>query len=235
MDDLMQKINRDIATILTPERALNFWQVVISLLIAFVLALIITKTYSKTHKGTTYSQSFCHTIIIMAMVIAVIMMIIGSNIARAFSLVGALSIIRFRTAVKDARDTGFVFFSMAAGMACGTRFYLTGITMTLMICLFILLLSKWDYGAKVISDKLLTIRVPNHIHYQEHFAEHFIKFLSHYALTSVDAVQQGTMSELTYNIRFKRHKNEKDFLDGLRTLNDNNKITLIFRDQRVDI
>ena len=62
-----------------------------------------------------------------------------------------------------------------------------------------------------------------------------MKHLSHYSLTSVDTVQQGTLAELTYNIRFKARKDEKTFLDGLRELNDNNKITLLFRDQRVDI
>jgi len=235
MNEFIKKINEDITTVFTPERALNFWQVVVTLLIAFALGLIITRTYSKTHKGTTYSQSFCHTMIIMTMVVAIVMMIIGQNIARAFSLVGALSIIRFRTAVKDARDTGFVFFAMAAGMACGTGFYMTGVTMAVVICLLILLLDKLDYGAKPTIDKLLLIRIPNHISYQEHFAGHFIKFLSHYALTSVEIVQQGVMTELTYNIRFKRNKSEQEFISGLRELNDNNKITLIFRDQRVDI
>jgi uncharacterized protein DUF4956 len=233
--DFLKRIGEDVTNIITPERTLNFWQVVITLVMSFVLGLIITKTYSKTHKGTTYSQSFCHTIIIMCMVIAIIMIVIGSNIARAFSLVGALSIIRFRTAVKDARDTGFVFFGMAAGMACGTKFFLTGITMTLTICFLILLLTKWDYGAKPNVDKLLTLRLPNHISYQEHFTDHFLKYLSHFALTTVDLVQMGSMTELTYNVRFKAGQDEKEFLDGIRTLNDNNKVTLIYRDQRVDI
>ena len=233
--DFIQRLKHDFVTIVAPEHILNFWQVVITLVCAFVLGILITQTYSKTHKGTTYSQSFCHTIIIMGMVVAIIMMIIGSNIARAFSLVGALSVIRFRTAVKDARDTGFVFFAMASGMACGSGFFLTGITMTVVICLVILLLAKIDYGAKRIVDKILTLRVPSHISYQEHFTDCFVKYLAHYSLTSVDSVQQGTLTELTYNIRFRGRKNEKEFLDGLRTLNDNNKITLIFRDQRVDI
>jgi len=234
-ESFAEKLIRDFHNILTPERAISFWQTLITLLIAFILGLIITKTYTKTHKGTTYSQSFCHTIIIMCMVIAIIMVIIGSNIARAFSLVGALSVIRFRTAVKDARDTGFVFFAMAAGMACGCYFYLTGITMTVTISLLILLLNKFDYGAKTSIDKLLTLRLPNNIPYQEHFTDHFMKYLSHYALTTVDVVQQGALTELTYNVRLKPRTNEKDFLDGLRTLNDNNKVTLLYRDQRVDI
>lgn len=233
--ELLDRVKQDIANVFSPERMLNFWEVVIGLGLAFLLGIIITQVYSRTHKGTTYSQSFCHTVILMAMVVAVVMMIIGSNIARAFSLVGALSIIRFRTAVKDARDTGFVFFAMAAGMACGTGFYLTGLTMTVMVCLLLLLLSAIDYGAKPTVDKLLTVRVPVHLPYQTYFEDHFQKFLSHYSLTMVDSVQQGALTELTYNIRFKKDRDEKAFLDGLRPLVDNNKVTLLFRDQRVDL
>ncbi|MBN2377744.1 MAG: DUF4956 domain-containing protein [Sedimentisphaerales bacterium] len=235
MPDPLKQLGEDIFNLLTPERTLNFWQVVVTLLIAFFLGLIITRTYSKTHKGVTYSQSFCQTIIIMAMVISIIMIIIGSNIARAFSLVGALSIIRFRTAVKDARDTGFVFFAMAAGMACGTGFFLEGITMTLIICLVIILLSKFDYGLKRTVDKLLTVRVPAKFDYEKQFAEHFIKFLTSYSLVTVETVQQGIMTELTYNIRFKKKIDEQNFLNGVRQLNENNKVSLVYRDQRVDI
>ncbi len=235
METIIKQIGEDVFNVLTPERTLNFWQVVITLLIAFILGIMITKTYSKTHKGATYSQSYCHTIIIMTMVISIIMIIIGSNIARAFSLVGALSIIRFRTAVKDARDTGFVFFAMAAGMACGTGFYATGLTMTIVICSAILFLDKIDYGKKPSSDKLLTIRVKSNYDYQTNFTEYFINHLTHYALTSVGSVQQGVLTELNYNIRFKKKVDEQEFLKGLRAMNDNNKVTLVYRDQCVDL
>ncbi len=235
MDNALKQVGEDVLNILTPERALNFWQVVVTLTLAFLLGILITKTYSATHKGTTYSQSFCHTIIIMAMVISIIMIIIGSNIARAFSLVGALSIIRFRTAVKDARDTGFVFFAMAAGMACGTSYFGTAVTMTFVICLAIILLHKLDYGAKASPEKILTLRVPGRISYQEHFRELFMKYLKFFSLTSVETVQQGTLTELTYMIRFKKETDEQPFLQALRELNDNNKVSLIYREQRVDL
>ena len=74
--------------------------------ISTLLCWVISQIYRMTHRGTSYSQSFIITMFAMAVCTAVVMMIIGSNIARAFSLVGALSIIRFRTAVKDPRDTG---------------------------------------------------------------------------------------------------------------------------------
>ena len=83
--------------------------VVLVLALSFVLSAFIGWIYQITHRGTSYTQSFVFTLVINGMVVAVVMMIVGSNIARAFSLVGALSIIRFRNAVKESRDVAFIF------------------------------------------------------------------------------------------------------------------------------
>lgn len=90
--------------------------------LTFVLSMIITFLYQKTHKGARYAQSFIHTIVIMSMVVSVIMIVIGNNIAVAFGLVGAFSIIRFRSAMNDPKDIAFIFFGMAAGIASGSAF-----------------------------------------------------------------------------------------------------------------
>jgi len=87
--------------------------VVLGLILSFALTSLIGWIYKITHKGSSYTQSYVHTLVLMGMVVSVIMLIVGSNIARAFSLVGALSIIRFRNAVKETRDVGFIFFAMA--------------------------------------------------------------------------------------------------------------------------
>ena len=78
--------------------------VVLAMTLSFVLSLFIGWIYKITHKGTSYTQSFVYTLVLNGMVVALVMMIVGSNIARAFSLVGALSIIRFRNALKETRD-----------------------------------------------------------------------------------------------------------------------------------
>jgi hypothetical protein len=111
--------------------------VVICLLLSFVLSSAIGWVYQITHRGASYTQSFVQTLVLNGMVVSVIMMIVGSNIARAFALVGALSIIRFRNAVKETRDVGFIFFTMAIGMAIGTKFYLLAAVSALVISLII--------------------------------------------------------------------------------------------------
>ncbi len=94
---------------------------------------------------------------VMGVTTSIVMMIIGSNIARAFSLVGALSIIRFRTAVKDARDTAYLFAAMIAGMGCGTEFYMPAIAMTVFISILLLLLYHFDYGIKQKLESIVRV------------------------------------------------------------------------------
>src|SRR5690606_18277070 len=122
MDELLKELERsgNLTTNIT------FIDVAIALGLSFVLCLVIAWVYRYTHKGVSYSQQYVHTLVLMGTIVSLIMLIIGSNVARAFALVGALSIIRFRNAMKETRDVGFIFMAMAIGMAIGTRFFLLG-------------------------------------------------------------------------------------------------------------
>lgn len=126
----------------------TFSDIALAMVITTLLTFVLAQIYRQTHRGTSYSQSFLVTMFLMAVTTSVVMMIIGTNIARAFSLVGALSIIRFRTAVKDSRDTGYLFAAMIVGMGCGTQFYLASISMTAFVALLMIGLYMMDYGLK---------------------------------------------------------------------------------------
>ena len=102
-------------------------EIVTNTLLAFILGIFISFIYKKSHKGLSYSQSFMLTLVFLTIIISLVMMIIGNNVARAFALVGALSIIRFRTVVKDTKDTAYIFMCLCSGMACGTSSYFLGI------------------------------------------------------------------------------------------------------------
>ncbi len=83
------------------------------------LGLVLALVYRRTHRGLSYSQSFTQTIVYIAVIVTLVMLTVRNSLATAFTLVGALSIIRFRTVVKDTRDTAFVFAALAIGMASG--------------------------------------------------------------------------------------------------------------------
>lgn len=201
--------------------------VVLVMVLSFVLSAFIGWIYKITHRGTSYTQSFVFTLVLNGMIVAVVMMIVGSNIARAFSLVGALSIIRFRNAVKETRDVGFIFFTMAIGMAIGTRFYLLGVIAAIVISLVILLMTRFNWYAREMSSQILRIQIPNGAPFDTLFDKAFVKYTSSSELISVDSVHSGMMTDLTYSIGMKKSSQIQEFLTEIRNLNGDNKVTLI--------
>jgi len=133
-------------------------EVLINIILSFFLGLIITYIYKKTHKGMSYSQSFMITNILISLIVCMVIMIIGNSIARAFALVGALSIIRFRTVVKDTKDIAYIFWSLAVGMAAGTGSYYIAIIGTLIISIVSIILFQTNYGSIYKSEFLLQFR-----------------------------------------------------------------------------
>jgi uncharacterized membrane protein YhiD involved in acid resistance len=200
--------------------------IVLVLVLSFALSAFIGWIYRNTHRGTSYTQSFAFTLVLNGMVVALVMLIVGSDIARAFSLVGALSIIRFRNAVKESRDVGFIFFTMAAGMAVGTRFYLLALIGTFFISLIILLMTRFDWFAREMSTQILRVQVPSGLTFNGLFDQAFVRYTRSSELISVDDVQSGMLSELTFSIGMKKTSQIQEFLDEIKKLNGGNKVTL---------
>ncbi len=212
--------------------------IVINIVIAFVLGFLISLVYQWTHRGFSYSISFIHTLILLCMIISVVMMVIGSNIARAFSLVGALSIIRFRTVVKDTRDTAFVFFSLAIGMATGTGSHKIAIIGTVLISLIILMLNKFGVGSTKGNNFLLKFRVrsspaggnPQHqstLLYQDVFK----KYLRKNILINVTTIRDGSSMELAFSIKFKDADKQQQFISELKALDGIENAMIIFDEE----
>jgi uncharacterized membrane protein YhiD involved in acid resistance len=201
--------------------------VLLVMVLSFVLSAFIGWIYKITHRGTSYTQSFVFTLVLNGMIVALVMMVVGSNIARAFSLVGALSIIRFRNAVKETRDVGFIFLTMAIGMAVGTRFYLLAVAAAVIVSLVILLMTRFNWYAREMSSQILRIQIPNGAPFGTLFDRAFVKYTSTSELISVDAVHNGTMTELTYSIGMKKSNQIQEFLTEIKNLNGDNRVTLI--------
>lgn len=201
--------------------------VVLALVLSFLLSAFIGWIYKITHKGASYTQSFVVTLVLNGMVVALVMMVVGSNIARAFSLVGALSIIRFRNAVKETRDVGFIFFTMAVGMAIGTKFYLLAIIAAVVISLLVLMMTRFNWFAREMSSQLLRVQVPSGLSFEKLFDRPFLKYTGSSELISVDSVHGGMLTELTYSVSLKKSSQIQEFLSEIKQLNDNNKVTLI--------
>jgi uncharacterized membrane protein YhiD involved in acid resistance len=209
--------------------------VVVVFSLSLVLSLTVGWVYRTTHRGVSYSQSYVHTLVIFGMVVAFIMLIIGSNIARAFTLVGALSIIRFRHAVKEPRDIGFVFMVMAVGMACGTRFYMLAIFATICLSAAVILMQKLGMFAKVIRERILIVRLPSGADYEQVFADVFRRFLDEFNLISVETVAEAGFQEALYSVVLRPNADPNRFLEAIREVNDNKKVSLVLGQQEVDL
>jgi uncharacterized membrane protein YhiD involved in acid resistance len=234
----MDSLNELIALLTNVQDATNVFtagDVLFTTLLSFVLSLLVGWVYKITHRGTSYTQSYVQTLVMMSMVVAVIMLVVGSNIALAFSLVGALSIIRFRNAVKETRDVGYLFFAMAVGMACGTRFYLLAIYSTLIISGLMWAMAKLNLFAKEIREQILKIRLPGDMPHETVFNNVFSRYLVRADLITMETVQAGMLTELVYGIELKRGASPQALMEEVRRLNDNNKVTLISAQHEVDL
>lgn len=209
--------------------------VVLTIVLSFVLSMIIGYTYRATHHSVVYSQSYVQTLVLMGMVVSIVMLIIGSNIARAFALVGALSIVRFRNAIKETRDVGFIFYAMAIGMACGTRFYLLAVISTGIVSGLIWLMTRTNMFAKDAAPLFLKIRVPGDMPYATLFDAVFERYLNRYELVAVETVQAGTLIEVAYSVELKRGGDAQAFMQAIGELNNQNKVVLITGQQEVDL
>lgn len=139
------------------DSTLSLSHALLTLATAIILGAIISFTYMKTQPA--YSQSFTLTMIVLPAIVAIIIMLIGSNIARAFSLAGAFSIIRFRSAPGDSKDISYVLFSMAAGLSAGVGAFGYAILFTIILCLMMYVLKLINFGVKKDAMKTLKITI----------------------------------------------------------------------------
>lgn len=131
-------------------------KIIFSLITAFLIGIFITIIYKKTYTGVVYSKSFALCIILLAMITALIIRTINSNLALSLGMVGALSIVRFRTAVKDPIDTGFMFWGITAGIMSGTGLYIISIISSLALGLFFYI--SYIMGFKMDTHYLIVVR-----------------------------------------------------------------------------
>ncbi|KUP20711.1 DUF4956 domain-containing protein [Paenibacillus sp. DMB5] len=214
-----------IFTAVSDSTALTFGNAVLTILISLALGALISFTYMRTSPAG-YSQSFTLTMVLLPVIVAIIILLIGSNVARAFSLAGAFSIIRFRSAPGDPKDITFVLFTMASGLACGVGAYAYAVLFTIILCIIMVILNRTGFGVRKSAQKTLKVTIPENLGYEEAFAEVFNKFNVAYELKKIRTTELGSLYELVYNVTLDEHTSQKEFLDAIRTRNGNLDLSL---------
>tara|TARA_Y100000588_G_C13976802_1_gene805386 strand:- start:149 stop:850 length:702 start_codon:yes stop_codon:yes gene_type:complete len=232
MDELVKsmQMGESVTTVVT------IWSVIFGVGLSAILGIWISFLYRKVQFEASYSQSLVHTFVVLAMITSLIMLIIGSNIARAFSLVGALSIVRFRTAIKSPQDIGFIFLTIAIGMACGTRFYSVAIVGTALISMVIFLMYYFNFAANPTSEEfLLNTFFHLNVDYESALKPILGKFFEAYSISYIETVRQGTLREVVYSVRPKPDISDKEIFEEIAKINDNLKVSLRKINRAIDV
>jgi uncharacterized membrane protein YhiD involved in acid resistance len=201
--------------------------VVVAMALSFVLSTIIGHVYRYTHRNVSYSQSYVQTLVIVGMVVALIMLVVGSNLARAFSLVGALSVIRFRNAIKETRDVGFVFMAMAIGMACGARFYTLAAVGAVVICVVVVVMFKFNWFALSVQRQVVKVQVPAGEDYSSAIRDVLIRYTTEFELVSTETIRGGALTEVFYTVRMKKGTEPSDLVNALQERTSGQRVTVL--------
>jgi len=169
-------------------------QIVLSMVFGFVVAGIYAGTLGR---GRNDVRILATTLVLLTVLVAVVTLVIGDKLARAFGLVGALSIVRFRTIVEDTRDTAFVIFAVTVGMAVGAQHAMLALMAMPAVCIVALVMSLFDQpvtGTMV----AVTLRLALGIDPEEALAPILNKYLDERRLKSTGTAKQGASLEVSY-------------------------------------
>lgn len=206
--------------------AISLIDLLIGLVMATLLALVIVFVYRITHRGLHYERSFLVTLLMTPMIIAVVMMLIGSNLALSLGMVGALSIIRFRTVIKDSRDMVFLFFAIAIGLGCGTYNWQATMVATGFASSILLLLHVLQYGKPMHSDQVLVLSGEGSVP-KDSLKKFLRKHVDFLEVRSMDITDGGW--QFVFELRFFKEQglNESTLFEELKTDYGVRKISLL--------
>lgn len=201
--------------------------IIFDIVLAFALALVISWVYKRTHHGFSYSKSFVFTLVVLAPLVATVMLLIGNSLAKAFTLVGAFTIIRFRTAIKDTRDVAYIFWALVTGMAAGTGNYYIAVVSTVLVFAIVMFLSKTNFGSirnydHIVSFTVDTGRAPNDV-----YKALFTKYLKTSSMLNVNSRAQAAKLEFTFNVAFLDESKINNFVSELRATSGVENVNLL--------
>ncbi|QQS35385.1 MAG: DUF4956 domain-containing protein [Ignavibacteriales bacterium] len=212
--------------------SITIGEVLQNLVVAFICGLLISFFYRITYRGPGYSFSFINSLIILSMITSLVIMVIGNNLARAFGLVGAMSIIRFRTAIKETQDIIFIFFSLAIGMAAGVGLHALAFTGTIAVGGILYILNKSNAASPAKKDFLLQFSYSvNGGSDEAEFLPVFEKFCKSTKLINTKTMGSGDLLELSYHVKLKDVKRTTEFIKELKNVNGVNHVNLFFDEE----
>ena len=207
-------------SIIDASSALTLQNGLLCLVTSIVLSLLVAVVYQLSGAS---SKSFTVTLALMPALVQVVIMMVNGNLGAGVAVVGAFSLVRFRSFPGSSKEICVVFFAMAIGLATGMGHLAFAVFFTIILSLLLLLLCRSPFGEfhAVPTEKELRITIPEDLDYPHIFDDLFEKYTNRVTLERVKTTNLGSMFELTYHIHLKKAVQEKAFLDDLRCRNGN--------------
>lgn len=210
--------------------SLTLGSLLANLIGAAALGALIAGAYLFTHRKEGFGSNLLLTLVILPGIISMVIMFIGNNLARAFSLAGAFALIRFRSAPGDPKDIAYVFLSMAVGLGCGMGYLGYAAVFVLVMSVILILHSFLDLDSLQKENLSLKIQIPENLDYLGVFDEVLDRHTTGWKLRKVRSMDFGTLFELSYQVRLAGGAGQKALLDELRTLNGNLPVSLVLQE-----
>lgn len=199
-------------------QSITLLQMVICTLTSIVLGFVISILYMYRN---VYTKNFIVTIVILPAIVQAVIMLVNGSLGTGIAVVGAFSLIRFRSAPGSAKEISSIFLAMAIGIATGMGYIYFAIGFTVVIGGVLILLSGVSFGERKNTMKTLKITIPENSDYTEIFNEIFNKYTRKVELETVRTTNLGSLYELQYNIELRDINEEKNFIDEIRCRNGN--------------
>lgn len=211
------------------------WDIALaSLLLSFATSMVVATVYTITYHGIGYLKSFVQTIALGGLVAALVMLAIGDDVARGLGMVGALTLIRFRTTLKDTRDLIFMFASLGIGVACGVQAFAAALLGTAMFSLAAMYLSWSEFGSRLQFDIMLRFQGPADA---EH-AEQVRAVLHRYCrgLSLIDLRSAGdNVQEFAFHLKLSKPNTETALIRDLERVPGVGSAAMFTRDASLEL
>ncbi len=186
--------------------------------IAGVLGVIISLTYMNTGKT---SKNFARTLIILPILVCVVLFAVNGSFGTSIAVLGAFSLVRFRSLQGSSRDIGFIFFAMTIGIVCAVGEPVLATILTIGICAVHFILHYSNYAVANGVEKDLRVTIPENLDYIGIFDDLFEKYTSEHKQIAVKTTNMGSMYEVNYRVKLLDEAQERNFLDEIRMRNGN--------------
>jgi len=194
---------------------LSFLSILGTLLLTFVLTFIYASVYQRTFTGFSYSRTFLQSLILGSIVTCGLVMAVGDSLARGLGVMGVLTIMRFRTLIRDPRDAMFLFACLATGIACGAGMVTIAVAMTIVFNGIVFLLHVAPFLSRRNYEGMLRFSVIKDAAVKDAVDRLLEMMCESYTLVSMRNAVQGELIEYSYQIRLRDSSYQKDIIRGL--------------------